>query len=324
MKISEKKFSDYNDFFAYSFPSGILRPDLRECIFRGESTASYELLPSALRPGNKQKVFRYTMETSNPQSETEFWQIKAEYDILFDFYRACNENALEIPQVSYMDNNYIFHKGRHAQLTSSLPEPKWLAPDLANLAVLAQHYGACTRLLDWSFDIFTALYFASAGAMKRATSENKHPDDDYMVIWALNSYQIDFIAGSFSEIPLKMVVPHYSGNPNLAAQKGVLTYWEIRAEDISRDALLSPQMKYTDRTSLDTLLQNFASDPMADVTILTKLMIPVQCCVQMYQSTSSFGYDAASLFPGYSGSVKKMEENYACYRAEKYFAKEYP
>ena len=41
----------------------------------------------------------------------------------------------------------------------------------------AQHYGIPTRLIDWTYNPFTALYFA--------LSENKQPDDGYYELFVL-------------------------------------------------------------------------------------------------------------------------------------------
>ena len=62
-------------------------------------------------------------------------------------------------------------------------EKHCIPEDLWELAALAQHYGIPTRLLDWTHDLHTALYFAVESYMK-----NKYIPEETksIVLWALS------------------------------------------------------------------------------------------------------------------------------------------
>lgn len=58
--------------------------------------------------------------------------------------------------------------------------------------------------------------------------------------------------------PLKIVRPPYSGNPNLAAQKGVFTFWRINP--IESVDLFNDKLQLQNNASLDSLIENFLKD----------------------------------------------------------------
>jgi hypothetical protein len=71
---------------------------------------------------------------------------------------------------------------RKFQRHGHLYEGRMAVPDHDNVLewlALMQHYGAPTRLLDWSYSFWVALFFAC---------ENAHPDaSSWPAVWALNS-----------------------------------------------------------------------------------------------------------------------------------------
>ncbi|MFE4712358.1 FRG domain-containing protein [Paenibacillus sp. NPDC056722] len=66
-----------------------------------------------------------------------------------------------------------------------------------------------TRLIDWSKDLYTSLYFASSGAI--------HSSDDskYMVLYALDYFTIEFLKSTNDRIPLRLIVPEHYKKLNL-------------------------------------------------------------------------------------------------------------
>ncbi len=135
------------------------------------------------------------------------------------------------------------------EMTSGdLSKRKWLSPDIVELAALAQHYGLPTRLIDWTFDIFVALYFAAFGARKRHLADKNTDESDTLVIWALNRQALAYQSKT-GKIPLKFTVPPYHGNSNLYAQKGILTYWEV---DVDHSWIMS-----NDGSAMNNSKKNF-------------------------------------------------------------------
>lgn len=177
----------------------------------------------------------------------------------------------------------------------------WIPREMSYIAALAQHYGVKTRLLDWTFDIYVALYFAALGACR-------HPKEcEFITIWALDRVYIS----DSSDSKLKYVIPPYSDNPNLNAQKGILTYWEIEIDE--HDLLnIEKISKTVDRTPLDILCSKHI--PVKNnIPILHKLMIPTSYAYIIFMQLNELGYNASRLFPGYQGVSRQIEEQrYLC------------
>jgi hypothetical protein len=151
------------------------------------------------------------------------------------------------------------------------------------------------------------------GAIKQRDKED-FKDNDTLVIWALNAHYIQFLQPTISRIPLNFVVPPYHDNPNLNAQKGLLSYWEVYVPSMMEQAqeLQRGLVCLTDRTPLDQLLQNYCdtcSGKNETLVLLYKIEFPVRECLVIYEYLREMGYTAAKLFPGYDGVVKSMYEN---------------
>lgn len=311
MKIENIKYDNFLAFIKdVLLPSGNLHKHLYGFVYRGERTAKYKLLPGALREDQIDKLFRNNKPIDN-QSKWLTWQVQAEYSLLRDFYKASNYNGLKVPKNDAISRNY--NDAFPSELWLRTGTYKWLSDDIADLAALAQHYGVLTRLIDWSYDLYVAMYFACMGAIK-AREKAEFEENDTIVIWALNAHYIQFLQPTTSRIPLNFVVPPYHDNPNLNAQKGVLSYWEVDVPSQMEQAkeLQNGIVRLTDRTPLNELLQKYCdANPGKDdaFVLLYKLEFPVQECIVAYEYLRSLGYTAAKLFPGYDGVVKKMDED---------------
>jgi len=311
MKVENIKYDNFLAFIKdVLLPSGKLHKYLHGFVYRGERTNKFKLLPGALREEQMDKLFRDNKPINN-QSQWLTWQVYAEYSLLRDFYKASNYNGLKVPKNDAISKYY--NDAFPSELWHHAGAYKWLSDDIADLAALAQHYGVLTRLIDWSYDLYAAIYFACMGAIK-AREKEEFKEGDTIVIWALNADRIQFLRSTISRIPLNFVVPPYYDNPNLNAQKGVLSYWEVDVPgEIEREKEFQKGIvRLTDRTPLNELLQKYCdANPGKDDTcvLLYKLEFPVKECVVAYEYLRSLGYTAAKLFPGYDGVVKKMEED---------------
>lgn len=287
-------------------------------VFRGHSHSYYRLVPTALRE-DITHCSRYATKITKEELPEEI-QVLNEAYILRDFFKVCDYNGLVVPNVNRLRNT-IFS---FFDIKTIFEREMWLPEDLYEVAALAQHYGLPTRLLDWTYDINTSIYFALSGYLNDQNCTCLKPDN--LVIWALDTrvctntaifqmplgnQQLDNQIGNLFNIrfPLKVIRPQYSGNPNLCAQKGVFTFWESQkanAVDGTNDPI--------DRRSLDELLKEFITNhdtlkPFIHFPLLYKISLPNREIKKLYGYIRSNHIDASTLFPGYTGAVKSIMDD---------------
>ena len=288
-------------------------------IFRGESSNKYLLVPSALRSANKDYFcssgdFDRLGDGSYVQRiDLEKSQVEAEYIILKDFFAFADANGLPVPNVDLIRRNFGNDIWEHLiQMTSDdTSKHKWLSYDMVELAALAQHYGVYTRMIDWTFDIFVALYFAAKGARKRELMQKESIENDMLVIWALNFAELRFLS-NFGRFPLKFVVPPYNNNPNLCVQKGILTYWEITVDHswtVRSGGAVTSNSAITNREPLDKLLASFSGEKSSS-PVLYKFEFPAKTWSSIFNCIQKFGYSTSKLFPGFAGVANEINETY--------------
>lgn len=300
-------------------PFGKYKDALTDFVFRGECSDKYKLLPSALRQVNKEKLYKLA-DTGIPidnQSEWNTWQVRVEYLCLRQFFVNADNNGLAVPEVERIRKN--FNDDFAMTEIGFRSTEKWLPDDLHQLAALAQHYGIPTRLLDWSYDYFSAMYFAAEGALDNIL------DEDKIVIWALNVRYIQFLQPAIKRIPLVLVKPAYAQNPNINAQKGLLTYWEGQIKP-SYEEFFNVQL--VDRTPVDELLykevvrlelNEFEKD---EFKLLYKFKIPIAEAAKMLEVLHQVKYSGATIYPGYDGITRFMNERSRLRNAQRQLSRE--
>jgi hypothetical protein len=298
------KLNTVEELFDLLSPFGKYKNLLDGHIFRGESSAKYKLIPSSLRLENKDKLYALSgmgMPVDN-QSEWDTWQIRSEYTCLRNFFIYADNNGLRVPNIQRIRDSFndLFGTSEIGITTSE----KWIPNDIKELAALAQHYGIPTRLIDWSYDYLTALYFAASGALKKSKT------NDSMVLWVLNSSYISFLYQTVKRMPIILVKPPYSENPNLYAQQGVLSYWETTIPTIHD--IIDGSIRLVDRSPLDELLYKFVVDKdiedfkQEEFNLLYRFEIPILEVHKLMDALIKMRYDAAKLFPGYGGVAKYL------------------
>ncbi|MEH7308029.1 FRG domain-containing protein [Neobacillus drentensis] len=308
--IKEVHFNNVKELFDELSPFGKYKYVLRDFVFRGESSSHYKLLPSALREQNKKWLFSLS-DLSVSNLETEHEQQYAEFRLLKKFFEMADHKGINVPDIPFMRKEVlnVFPFVRKSTLSNV-----WIPEELLELAALAQHYGVPTRLIDWSISHMVSLYFAASGALKNGNNE-----DDYMVLWALNFRHLEFLRETVSRIPLRIIKPTYHRNPNLLAQKGVLSCWTYKnmvAFPESFDGF-NELNEPVDRTPLDDLISNYVnsngiglknSDSSYSI-LLYKFHLPINEARTLYKVLTDYNFGADNIFSGLSGVFQRMKDD---------------
>jgi hypothetical protein len=171
----------------------------------------------------------------------------------------------------------------------------FLSTQSTPLLALAQHFGLPTPLLDWSTRSYVGAYFALP---------SEEPASDRLVIWALNSMNLDFTANTIAldtGALMTIETAPRASNPNLHAQSGVFTYIQGNdAYDYTVDAYMTELAATSKGTARTT--------PMV-FPMMRKLTLPASCARRLRRLLFHEGIDGASMFLGYDGVVKSMQEH---------------
>jgi hypothetical protein len=276
---------------------------LSDYIFRGNPDANFLLLPTSVRadePTKLGKFHRVGLQVDNVVMDDEYSLAVAEYQLLREFYRRADERGLHVPKSDMLRER--LHQQHDTEMHLKwISGEKWLPVDMLESAALAQHYGIPTRLLDWTYDPFVAAFFSSRPG---------GGDCGDLCIWALNTRLMGAVISLDENFPLTMVTPHYSGNPNLAAQKGLFTHWATNLPSFleATSQAVGSIAPVVDRRPLDKLVGDYFSEAAFEVPnpVFVKMVLPRTQVRDLARHLRAFGYGPARLFPGYGGIFEEM------------------
>lgn len=314
--IKTKRYKSAKDFLEDISYGKEMYQNLKDgFVFRGHQSGTYKLVPSVLRHKIHMKdaagnVLEDDKDAPFNITESEFLQKNLEYLQLRQFFDVCDKNGLRLPTVDRIRNTLYSHKDI---LSFFLDGEDWLPNDLHELAALAQHYGMETRLLDWTASLETAIYFAVNQEPNMNKEEKKEKDSEFVAIWALNIPMVYFGIDS----PLRVIRPPYYGNPNLAAQKGLFTFWNVSglklpltaAKKEDNEVAFELFKRMTNRTPLNELIEEECKKQGIKNVVMWQLLIPRKDRKVLYEYIRKRNVSAASLFPGYEGAVRCIKED---------------
>lgn len=303
-------------------------------IFRGHETDNYKLVPTALRD------YLFLEELSSKEVDDksiaigimEWAQILSESQVLKEFFDICDNRGLSMPEVKRLRDTMLYP----IDAWTMLKKEDWLPQELEGIAALAQHYGLPTRLLDWTSNLNTALYFASTGAIKRQVEPTKmtryewHEEQkkqlaesreyfktkefpkqvpEKMEIWVFDR---SVVMAHVGKLDLEIIHPRYSENPNLCAQDGLFSYWRIKKQMLD-DIKKGSKPMLVDQETFDCKLVNALDQVNAkEKHYLYRITLPYEAAAEVYSYAKRNGKDASTLFPGYDGVVRCMKEDKRC------------
>lgn len=297
-RVSEITINTFEEFQQKICNMNTSRFEYQSFVYRGQAK-DWELLPKAHRVEEKKKIEEYS---DYKKDTSEIFYISAEDNLLFEFYNLSKRNGLRVPTVPQYDFRHSVSIDTEDFIRARVKE--WYPMNLVELAALAQHHGIPTRLIDWSFDVNSALYFAALKAIELALTNGNKYISDYIVIWAfdLNNFDLFKSLNDPNDIPLSFIVPNYYNNTNLNAQSGILSYLECKDLSRAKEITIEPFDTRIEK------LNNISRGTDFLEGILKKIKIPSKESTKIARYLYNIGYSAAKLFPGYSGVIKSIEE----------------
>ena len=311
--IVQYDFNDFEDLYRNVHPFDELL-GWNEYIFRGHSHSRYELKPTVKRNCKEKDSF------------------EKEFRLLTQFAEKLVRRNIPIP-------NGGQHFLRPCEFLNTLDE--WLPLEVLDFVAYARHAGLQTRMLDWTYDFWTAVYFAASGIIDEVREKisfekkiNYYMDfDDHMVIWLFNlSLWRELTDDKRPRHPyglyksnLHFITPDYHENANAYAQKGLLSYFTLRKDKINKESTVkvledwnSATEEEDDNLSLDEYIakgyERFMKcdeyDDCPPIPIMLKFTIPVREALDIVDSIICLGYTMSSIYPSAENCVKEIQYEY--------------
>ncbi|MCC3704165.1 FRG domain-containing protein [Rouxiella badensis] len=284
------RFKNHKDFLNYFLG---WNSELDGFIFRGHSQAKYKLIPTVFRCSYSEKMDCYTRLKGGElyYEDKILSQIHYEYLLLRQFYQLADSHGLRVPN-SELLRKTLPSRNDMSWLDLMSSKDGWLPAHLEEVAALAQHYGIHTRLLDWTYDPFIALYFAL-----KDWDKSTGP----LAIWCLNKDRYIDLKRNHENLSMRFVTPPCFDNPNLNAQKGIFTYSPTGYDNQHRISI--------DPRPLQQIIKSELPDG-ANLDYLLKVVIlPRKLARKAYIEIINHGYGAAKIFPGYKGVSEQILES---------------
>jgi len=235
-------------------------------IFRGQGNSEWKLIASIFREGTK---------ANNRE------QIESEYEVIYEFSNNLIRSGLYHPSNEIM-SRIDFFDSLHYQNTLGRAETIWPNKEYLEILAIGQHYGIPTRLLDFTFDPYIALYFACS----ESTTADK-----------LSVYSLPFEDSRFRTSRITRMNTIKNTKRYQVVESPTIFNQNMRAQKALFIGYIEENFKPNDEFKILSL-EEFLQDS------ITKIEIPRKYCGEILFYLSKIGIDARSIFPGILGIAK--------------------
>jgi hypothetical protein len=236
----------------------------------------------------KQKI-AYIMTTKDKRSEDRYlfrgqgcssWGLVSSFDRKFSNLSPAELDALYAKRMNLFEKNHAIY-GNIAHGTRGILLPKADEHSEHSIEALAQHYGMSTRLLDWSYSVYVASFFAFSGTTNSKTGMAS--------IWALDSDAFQ----SFSTDHLEHLNDFYEQN--------VRNLWQMGSFSRNRTTIHNLEDLFR-RSSKHAKIEEDAEPK------LFRFDIPVESEAEAIRDLLMMRISSMTIFPGIEGVVKWIED----------------
>ncbi len=291
------------------------RATVSNWMYRGQAQSNWPLIPVALRePDN-------ILDQLHLSTRDNHWhQICSEAQVLKRFLEFADRSGLAIPEDSH-DFRIWLARCQSADYRQDLQkgDEEWPHRRVLSSLAIAQHYGIPTRLLDWTWNPFTAAYFAASDAARRRQQVgDEQSTDSNFAVWAFSTEWLGFAQQAMphcgDECRTGIVTTPYACCPNLQAQEGVFTCRTINQSDFpasttepSIDAEVAQIQETLSKWAIQDVTQLRAAFRPPEQPLL-RFTFPIEGACHLLRELMREGFTAAKHFPGFHGAAKAVME----------------
>lgn len=280
----ERKFAHAKELMDYLSPLHETRWN-RHRIFRGHGSEWFNLCPSA---------FRKSPSFQNDQlSEADISRhVHFELALLNSFLLGCGASGIPVPN----DTSALRAKlnGRKLDVALFNEVDDWPSADAFPLLATAQHHGVPTCLLDWTKRSYVAAYFAASQALRELEWDDLNKPEKKptkLVVWSLSTIH------NRKWKLVKYIEAQGFVSVNRAAQDGVFTATSLEAI----------KQRGFKGSHLENIEEMYRLSPKG-IPLLGRYSLPVSESAHLLELCAVFGVKGSTLFPGYEGVAREVED----------------